>query len=249
MLAFFRKIRKSLLSENKLTKYFFYALGEIVLVVIGILIALQINEWNNAKKSHEKELVYLDEIRVNLQQDIANIDNVLRFNESKIPIIQGMMQIFSDTLTNSERVEVFNAFSKPFTNYEVFSPQRTAFTNMIEAETIDLVRERELRKALINYYEFDYAGGVQYRVRQMNRRIIDKAYPEFFTRENAKALLNISTVLSTNEELNIHKDKWLLSEFYGLIYIINLQNQGVLGFKENIKELIVLIDKTLKNYR
>jgi hypothetical protein len=46
MVKFFRKIRQKLLSENKFSKYFIYAIGEIVLVVIGILIALQINNWN-----------------------------------------------------------------------------------------------------------------------------------------------------------------------------------------------------------
>ena len=86
MLAFFRKIRKGLLSENKLTKYFFYALGEIILVVIGILIALKINTWNGNEISRQKEIYYLQEIRDNLEQDTKNIDSVLAFNKFKIPI-------------------------------------------------------------------------------------------------------------------------------------------------------------------
>jgi len=49
MIKFFRKIRQNLLSEGKTGKYFKYAIGEIVLVVIGILIALQINNWNTNK--------------------------------------------------------------------------------------------------------------------------------------------------------------------------------------------------------
>lgn len=51
MIKFFRKIRYSLMSENKTGKYFKYAIGEIVLVVIGILIALQINNWNESRKN------------------------------------------------------------------------------------------------------------------------------------------------------------------------------------------------------
>ena len=50
MIKFFRKIRQNLLSEGKTGKYFKYAIGEIVLVVIGILIALQINNWNEGRK-------------------------------------------------------------------------------------------------------------------------------------------------------------------------------------------------------
>ncbi|MFT6995454.1 MAG: hypothetical protein ACJA1P_002199 [Maribacter sp.] len=51
MIKFFRHIRKQLLSENKFSKYMLYAIGEIALVMIGILLALQVNNWNEAKTS------------------------------------------------------------------------------------------------------------------------------------------------------------------------------------------------------
>ncbi len=53
MIKFFRKIRQNMIKENKVSKYFIYAIGEIVLVVIGILIALQINNWNEQRKSNQ----------------------------------------------------------------------------------------------------------------------------------------------------------------------------------------------------
>ena len=57
MIKFFRRIRQQLLTENKLAKYLLYAIGEIILVVIGILIALQINNWNTSKiESKNKEI-------------------------------------------------------------------------------------------------------------------------------------------------------------------------------------------------
>ncbi|MEM1258565.1 MAG: DUF6090 family protein [Bacteroidota bacterium] len=230
-----------------MTKYFFYALGEIVLVVIGILIALKINNWNTIEISRQKELSYLQEIRDNLEQDTKRIDSVLAFNRNKVPIVKGMMQIFNDSLTNDERVALFNRYSEPFTLYDIFVPQSTAFNNMVASETIDLVQDGELRKALISYYEYDYTGSVQFRVRQINRRIIDEAYPKFFTRENTKTLLNLATDLPTNEELDVHKEQWLISELYGLIYILGLQDKGLLGFKQNIEQLIFLIDETLKS--
>ena len=64
MIKFFRKIRYNLMEQNKTGKYFKYAIGEIVLVVIGILIALQINTWNETRKNKAKEM----KILINLKQ-------------------------------------------------------------------------------------------------------------------------------------------------------------------------------------
>ena len=69
MIKFFRKIRQNLLAENKFRKYLVYAIGEIVLVVIGILIALSINNWNETNKDIEQERVYLN----NLKEDLLGI--------------------------------------------------------------------------------------------------------------------------------------------------------------------------------
>ena len=70
MIKFFRNIRQNLLNEGKTTKYLKYAIGEIVLVVIGILIALQINNWNINRLNIEKENRYLNEIKNNLNSDL-----------------------------------------------------------------------------------------------------------------------------------------------------------------------------------
>ena len=79
MIKFFNKIRKKLLSENKFSKYLIYAIGEIVLVVIGILIALQINNWNEHKKLKKEYISDLKAIKENLEKDaltiIANLNN------------------------------------------------------------------------------------------------------------------------------------------------------------------------------
>lgn len=67
MIKFFRKIRQKLLSENRFTKYLLYAIGEIILVVIGILIALQVNNLNNQAKKHNQEIAMLKDLKVDLE--------------------------------------------------------------------------------------------------------------------------------------------------------------------------------------
>ena len=77
MIKFFRKIRQSLITENKPGKYLKYALGEIILVVIGILIALQINNWNEQRKIENKGKEYIHEIYKELKIELSNIDLIL----------------------------------------------------------------------------------------------------------------------------------------------------------------------------
>ena len=69
MIKFFRKIRQKMLTENKFSKYLLYAIGEIVLVVIGILIALQINNWNESNKLKKEETLYLERLIIDLEKD------------------------------------------------------------------------------------------------------------------------------------------------------------------------------------
>ena len=72
MIQFFRKIRFNLMEKNKTGKYLKYAIGEIVLVVLGILIALQINNWNELNKERANEKIILNEIRDNLKFDLKD---------------------------------------------------------------------------------------------------------------------------------------------------------------------------------
>ena len=82
MIKFFRKIRQNLIIENKTGKYFKYAIGEIFLVVIGILIALQINNWNEKVKKEEKIQILLNDVLNELHQNItSSVDKLPYFHE------------------------------------------------------------------------------------------------------------------------------------------------------------------------
>ncbi len=83
MIKLFRNIRKNLLNEGKTTKYFKYAIGEIILVVIGILIALQINNWNEARKDQKYLNVVYAQIKNDLERDKIKMDTLIKFFTSK----------------------------------------------------------------------------------------------------------------------------------------------------------------------
>lgn len=84
MIKFIRKIRKSSVMGNKTAKYLKYAIGEIVLVVIGILIALQINNWNERKKVEVIVFNYLANLKDAINDDITSLENTISFNKTRL---------------------------------------------------------------------------------------------------------------------------------------------------------------------
>ena len=82
MIKFFRKIRQRLLTENRFRRYLFYAIGEIVLVVIGILLALQINTWNDQRKKNNQVKSYAQKLILDLKQDIQEVKYIRWQNEA-----------------------------------------------------------------------------------------------------------------------------------------------------------------------
>ena len=94
MLTFLRRMRKTLLSEGALPKYLLYAIGEIALVVIGILIALQINNWNQDRKDRIKEVKVLNEVQITLQRNSEllsdYIENLELYNNAADTIIKAI---------------------------------------------------------------------------------------------------------------------------------------------------------------
>lgn len=104
MIKFFRKIRQKLLSENKFSKYLLYAIGEIVLVVIGILIALQINSWNEYSKNRKLEKDYYLQFKAELEENIRNAEDQIGYSSWQVKNAQLISDAleFGDTSENSQ---------------------------------------------------------------------------------------------------------------------------------------------------
>ena len=81
MITFFRKIRQKLLSQNRVTQYLTYAIGEVALVMIGILLALQVNNWNETRKQKETTNSIYFIVKEDLINDISEIDSFLKYYE------------------------------------------------------------------------------------------------------------------------------------------------------------------------
>ena len=128
MIKLFRKIRQKSLTENKLGKYLTYAMGEIILVVIGILIALSINNWNENKKSENQLNNIYNEVELNLKSDLSNIDDVIKqYEQLEIRLEKMITGEYSSIPLDS-----INA-----TNYSDFIPAKKDINNFIFFEIQD----------------------------------------------------------------------------------------------------------------
>ena len=234
------------MSQNQTTRYFKYAIGEIILVVIGILIALQINNWNQGRISAKKERSYLNEIRTSLKSDALKISEALEFNVGKDSIVVNLMGIFDSSLSNDERMEIIEANSLPFTSYEYFTPSSTTWNNFISAENINLISNQDLRTKLMAYYSFNYEGSVQERIKDMNRKVIDENFPKFFTKEYTSKYLNIDTDFPTNAEFTMHRSQQFISDLYGIRFLINAQNEFFKTTNDQVTAMIALIEDEMQ---
>ena len=98
MLHFFRRIRIKLITDGHLSKYLIYALGEILLVVAGILIALQINTWNQIKNNKKLETTYLERLEKDLRKDSSRMIAHMHLLEVKADILQSLLKEQMDSI-------------------------------------------------------------------------------------------------------------------------------------------------------
>ncbi len=153
MITLLRKIRKNMLNKGKFSKYLLYALGEIFLVVIGILIALQINTWSENRKNRQIEKDYLNGILRNLDEDIISYKDNIEQDTLILNYMTVLQKAFTDENIRSDKV-LMNKVILLTISYNQFSSSRTVFEDMVSSGKINLIKADTLRQALTNYYQF-----------------------------------------------------------------------------------------------
>jgi hypothetical protein len=148
MITFFRRIRQRLLQQNQFTRYLGYATGEIFLVVIGILIALQINTWNEGRKTKkfEQEILFL--IDQNLRQDsVLLVEELIKAKEALELTDRLLEQVALKNYDDS-----LNYWMGKIISFERFKSQASGF-EVLKSKGIETISDKELQLALISYYD------------------------------------------------------------------------------------------------
>ena len=157
MIKFFRNIRQNLIMENKTSKYLKYAVGEIVLVVIGILIALQINNWNEQKNEEKNANVLAQSMLDDLVKDTIALRSAIDFNNKKLEIINNFISILHTQRETWDETEFYKHMYKVFETFP-FSQTDGTYSQMKSSGTLrffnqDLVNkmnafDNQLKKTL-----------------------------------------------------------------------------------------------------
>jgi len=145
-------MRQNLLMENKTGKYLKYTFCEIVLVVIGILIALSINNWNEGRKLRNQEFKILTEIRSNLETTLEIFESDTLFNLKTIQQFNKIKRyIIEDLPYNKELDSAFGKLSNWASPYPILTAYKT-----LQTKGLDIISNEKLRSDIVNLYEFEY---------------------------------------------------------------------------------------------
>jgi hypothetical protein len=156
MIKLFRNIRKKLLKEGKTTKYFKYAIGEIVLVVIGILIALSINNWNeNQKKEKQLDTIYTI-IEQNLKADLKSLENPIAYYQKIDSTLYTIItteypQSFLDSVNETNFLECVPCKNN-ISHFYAFQMQTNGLELLKKYENNDIEEEEDLSRGILGFY-------------------------------------------------------------------------------------------------
>ncbi|NQZ75129.1 MAG: hypothetical protein HRT61_03315 [Ekhidna sp.] len=230
------------MKENKITTYLLYAFGEILLVVVGILIALSIDNWNQNRQKKQLEIEYLQEIKTSLEEDIANGNDLVAFNQQRMSFLDTVL-----TKMQNRNVEEMKAtliyYVQPTFDYRIFKMNRIGIDNMVASESIALISNSVLRNALSKYYSEEVQW--QERVANLSGTYIDMIMPRVMSQQ-VFARGGYDFPINQSKYLQLYEDPEVLNVVYGLKTITQTQS-GRVGIKiENARQLVEEINKELE---
>ena len=180
MITLFRKIRKQLMSQNKVSKYLVYAIGEIALVVIGIFLAVQVNDWNEDRKAHKIITSNKAILIENLEADLEKVKNVIVLIDSERTVLNQFVERINGPKANLDTVIKITINELRGAVSGIRFENDDAYNAMVLSSEVNLF-ENELKKKLFAVYYRHERIEISYRSEFENymdaRKLLLEKYP------------------------------------------------------------------------
>ena len=149
MLRIFRKLRSDTLSKGRIRKYVLYVLGELVLIVAGIIIAVQLNNVNTNRKLRDSERLYLDRLVSDLKSDLSRFNFLDSMNNLSLTECEALLEDIQQPLTKKQKLDIV---SQGFLNFYSLNPNTSTYDEMVNTGKLYTTSSPAIRAKIIYYY-------------------------------------------------------------------------------------------------
>ena len=262
MLRIFRNIRQKLAAENKVMAYLRYAIGEILLVVIGILIALQVNNWNENRKEHLIEIKYLKNLKHDLQSDSTDLVYYKNIRVGQANAARELIEL-AKTKNVSDVFKLDSLYTTVALWWE-FVPNNNTFEELRSSGNLKLLRNDSIKNLLLdlNKENEDLVSSRNHMRREYENYLYDQknSLVNFLDVNDPERIKNIIDWYYPNKE-SVKKNTEKIKEQYRLLFNDTLFINGLAltagnllwlikddynKMQEIVNKLIKLIDKELE---
>ena len=264
MIHFLRHIRQNLLKSGQVSKYLLYAIGEITLVMIGILLAVQINTWNNNRIEKKEEQFIYQRLIQDLEQDIRGLESSISNFEARL--LYGAEALKQLNSTNLEQVTSWKAYSTALKNrpdfinsqditfgnllfrilvINLFYPTDNTFQELVSSGKIDIIKDKELKSQIQSFYpslkrQQNFQDNIIYRVQSNYRDALERNNISYLNKQSFEELMeqgmDVKEITAAIENL--------LSLTNGSLR--NVNEVSLIGRKRAVEQLIRRIELKIK---
>ncbi|MBO3116109.1 hypothetical protein J4050_05085 [Winogradskyella sp. DF17] len=257
MIKFFRKIRYELMNQNKTTKYFKYAIGEIILVVIGILIALQINNWNQDRLNTKIETETLINLKQDLDSALVQLNNKIFQNHTyrtydsiAMELIQSKRTVSNDSMYKLLMTHIYTP---------TFDPEVGTLNEIISTGKMDIIKSKGLRSHISSWNRYmDELDEVDKRLIYLDDNVKTPLYSKYLSYRNSFNLTinpNSKKTIGqnvSNSNFNVNFESFFYTlQFENMFsnYVIygRIQHGRLIDVKHKMTEMIDIIEDSFNN--
>ena len=264
MLKIFKTIGQKLAAEGRIKNYLTYAIGEIILLVIGILIALQINNWNSDRSNHRKELVYLKNIQRDLRDQLKDIENQYAYEQTQMNNANELIKNYEIDASSKFSDTALAGLTALVTRSNFVTVDPT-FQDLKSTGNLILINNYSLRDELIRYYQ--KLNDIASTININNNSFVDQLFVHYMIHNSLLNMTDLSEMpffnsnvpdISESLKKNLNKKaRKNLNEPENQLLVINLlstryllsslHKQWMANLKSESRKVFRLVEKELKD--